>query len=76
MGDFTTVIALAAKRRGGMDGLESALAETRSRTPAEIAATPDDRILAEMTRRIFNAGFARDNVKDVVFQRYFPRDVF
>ena len=58
MGDFAKVVALAAERRGGMDGLERALAETKSRTPAEIAATPDDRILAEMTRRIFNAGFA------------------
>ena len=58
MGDFAKVISLAAERRGGMDVLERALAETRSKTPAEIAATPDDRILAEMTRRIFNAGFA------------------
>jgi 3-methyladenine DNA glycosylase Tag len=58
MGDFAKVVALAAERRGGMDVLERALAETRSRTPVEIAATPDDRILAEMTRRIFNAGFA------------------
>jgi 3-methyladenine DNA glycosylase Tag len=58
MGDFAKVVALAAERRGGLDGLERALAETTSRTPAEIAATPDDRILAEMTRRIFNAGFA------------------
>jgi 3-methyladenine DNA glycosylase Tag len=58
MGGFAKVVALAAERRGGMDVLERALAETRSKTPAEIAATPDDRILAEMTRRIFNAGFA------------------
>ena len=58
MGDFAKVVALAAERRGGMDGLERALAETKSRIPDEIAATPDDRILAEMTRRIFNAGFA------------------
>ena len=58
MGDFAKVIALAAERRGGIDVLERALAETKSRTPAEIAATPDDRILAEMTRRIFNAGFS------------------
>ncbi len=56
--DFAHIVALAAKRRGGIDGLEAALADTRSRTQAEIAATPDDRILSAMTRRIFNAGFS------------------
>jgi hypothetical protein len=35
------------------------LAKTALRAPAEIAAIPDDRILAEMTRRIFNARFSK-----------------
>jgi 3-methyladenine DNA glycosylase Tag len=79
MGDFAKVVALAAERRGGLDGLERALAETTSRTPAEIAATPDDRILAEMTRRIFNAGFASKVIAakwdgfEVAFDGFDPR---
>lgn len=55
---FATIFALAAKRKGGEAALEGLLAETAPRGPAEIAATPDDRILAEMTRRIFYAGFS------------------
>ncbi len=34
------------------------LAETRPLAPRDIAAIPDDRILAAMTRRIFCAGFS------------------
>jgi 3-methyladenine DNA glycosylase Tag len=49
---------LAAKRKGGLPALESALAGTPALDAAAIAAIPDDRILAEMTRRIFNAGFS------------------
>jgi 3-methyladenine DNA glycosylase Tag len=58
MRDFGNIIALAAKRKGGMSALERELAGTPSRDAAAIAAIPDDRILAEMTRRIFNAGFS------------------
>jgi len=58
MGDFANIVALAAERRGGMEVLERALAETRSKSPAEIAAIPDDRILSAMTRRVFHAGFS------------------
>lgn len=58
MRDFNAIFAVAAKRKGGAPALEAMLAETASRSPAEIAATPDDRILAEMSRRIFNAGFS------------------
>jgi 3-methyladenine DNA glycosylase Tag len=58
MRNFDAIFAIAAKRKGGAAALERKLAETRSRTPAEIAAIPDDRILAEMTRRIFHAGFS------------------
>ena len=58
MGRFAAIYALAAKRKGGPEALEALIAEHRPKTPAEIAATPDDRILAMMTERVFQAGFA------------------
>jgi 3-methyladenine DNA glycosylase Tag len=64
MQHFTEIFTRAAARKGGEAALERTLAETSSRTPTEIAATPDDRILAEMTRRIFYAGFSWKVVDD------------
>jgi len=64
MRQFAEIFAQAAVRKGGGAALEEILAETPSRTPAEIAATPDHRILAEMTRRIFYAGFSWKVVDD------------
>ena len=64
MGDFRKVIALAAEHKGGPAALDALLATTRSATPAEIAAIPDDRLLAEMSRRIFQAGFSWKVVDD------------
>jgi len=64
MGSFAKVIALAAASKGGMAALEKLLAESRSRSPAEIAAIPDARLLAEMSRRIFQAGFSWKVVDD------------
>lgn len=58
MRHFDEIVAMAASHRGGITALEDALATSRSRTPDDIAAAPDDRILAAMTRRIFQAGFA------------------
>jgi len=58
MRDFGEIIALAAERKGGLPALENALAGTPALSPSAVAAIPDDRILAEMTRRIFNAGFS------------------
>jgi 3-methyladenine DNA glycosylase Tag len=55
---FDAILVMAADRQGGMRALEDALAASRSLPPQEIAATPDHRILAAMTRRIFQAGFA------------------
>ena len=55
---FAEILAVAAKRKGGLDAVERLLAETPSRTAKEIAALRDDRILAEMMRRVFNAGFS------------------
>jgi 3-methyladenine DNA glycosylase Tag len=55
---FDEIFAMAAERKGGAAALERMLDQTASREPAEIAAIPDDRLLAEMTRRIFYAGFS------------------
>jgi len=64
MGSFDKVIALAADNKGGVAALEKLLADSKSRTPAEIAAIPDDRLLSEMSRRIFQAGFSWKVVDD------------
>ena len=58
MRHFSEIIAMAAERKGGMAALAQMLADTPALPPDAIAATPDDRILAAMTRRIFNAGFS------------------
>lgn len=56
--DFDTIFDLVAQAKGGAHVVEQLLAETRSRSPTEIAAIPDDRILAAMTRLVFSAGFS------------------
>jgi 3-methyladenine DNA glycosylase Tag len=61
---FADILALTAKRKGGATALEKILATTASRRPSEIAVVPDDRILAEMTRHIFYAGFSSKVVDD------------
>jgi 3-methyladenine DNA glycosylase Tag len=53
---FSTIYARAAARKGGEKVLGDLL-PTGIRTPAELAATADDRYLSEMTRAIFKAGF-------------------
>jgi 3-methyladenine DNA glycosylase Tag len=53
---FKTIRARAAKRKGGEAALATLLPKvTEQRTLATLA---DDRVLAEMTKRIFSAGFA------------------
>lgn len=64
MRSFKDIFTQAADRKGGAAALEQILAETPSLMPADIAATPDHRILAEMTRRIFYAGFSWKVVDD------------
>ena len=49
MTPFAEIFARAVTRKGGEAALERILATTAPRPPAEIASTPDDRILAEMT---------------------------
>jgi 3-methyladenine DNA glycosylase Tag len=58
MRTFADIMAMAADRKGGLRAVEALLAETPVLSRDAIAATPDDRILATMTRRIFNAGFS------------------
>ncbi len=53
---FEALFALAAARKGGPDAFELTL--PASKTPAELAAIPDDRWLAAMTRAVFQAGFS------------------
>lgn len=53
---FKTIRARAAKRKGGSAALQKLLPAKPS-TKA-LAQLSDDRILAEMTRRVFSAGFA------------------
>jgi len=57
MQSFDEIYARAAERRGGGAELEAVVAEHPANTPDELAAIPDDRWLAEMTRGVFRAGF-------------------
>jgi 3-methyladenine DNA glycosylase Tag len=53
---FDDIFALAAARKGGADAFEKTLATPK--TTAELAAIPDHRWLAAMTRAVFQAGFS------------------
>jgi 3-methyladenine DNA glycosylase Tag len=53
---FKTIRARAEKRKGGADALAKLL--PRKPDPKALARLGDDRVLAEMTRRVFSAGFA------------------
>lgn len=53
---FKTIRARAEKRKGGPAALKKLL--PRKPDPQALAILTDDRILAEMTRRVFSAGFA------------------
>jgi 3-methyladenine DNA glycosylase Tag len=55
MTPFKTIRARAARRKGGEVALAALLPEVSS--PKRLAKLGDDRVLAEMTRRIFSAGF-------------------
>jgi len=70
---FAEIFAVAAERKGGVAALEDILAKTAPRPPPEIAAMQDGRILAEMTQRIFYAGFSSKVIDDKwgVFEKGF-----
>jgi len=53
---FNALLALAAARKGGAEAFEGTLPAPK--TPAELAAIPDHRWLAAMTRAVFQAGFS------------------
>jgi len=53
---FDALFALAAARKGGAAAFELTLPTPKA--PAELAAIPDDRWLAAMTRAVFQAGFS------------------
>lgn len=52
---FADIRARAERRKGGAEALNRLLPQAPE--PAVLAALPDDRILAEMTKRVFSAGF-------------------
>lgn len=53
MRSFDEIFAIAADRHGGADALKARLPQPAT----DFAAIPDDRVLAQMTRCIFQAGF-------------------
>jgi 3-methyladenine DNA glycosylase Tag len=53
---FKTIRARAEKRKGGPKALDRLLPPTPN--PKALKKLADDRVLAEMTRRVFSAGFA------------------
>jgi len=55
MQKFATIYQRAAQRKGGPHALEELL--VTGSPPVDLTRIPDDRYLAEMTRRIFCAGF-------------------
>ncbi len=56
MKHFATIRARAARRKGGDDALIALLPKVKS--AAALARMKDDRVLSDMTKRIFSAGFA------------------
>src|SRR6266849_1784715 len=79
MTPFTTILAEAERRNGGAAGLAAVLPVAKS--PAELAAVPDDRYLSAMSLRIFRAGLKHELVDakwpafEEVFHRFEPRRV-
>ncbi len=59
---FSDIYADAVRIKGGEDALRALFSQPRA--PAEIARIPDDRWLAEMTKRIFQAGFSWDLIEE------------
>jgi 3-methyladenine DNA glycosylase Tag len=55
MPSFKTIRARAEARKGGRAGLAALLSPAPD--PAALRALPDDRVLAEMARRVFASGF-------------------
>jgi 3-methyladenine DNA glycosylase Tag len=79
MRNFSEIVGMAAGRKGGISELDEILAKSRPSDPAVIAAIPDDRILSEMSRRVFHSGFswkvvdAKWDSFEAAFDRFDPR---
>ena len=58
MRPFSEIYALAAERKGGTVALEASIAEHAPASREALAAIPDDRWLARMSRCVFQAGFS------------------
>ncbi len=56
MKKFEEIFQRAAERKGGEAELKK-LIDVKTKTPRQLAATPDDRYLAEITKAVFKAGF-------------------
>jgi len=52
---FDAIYARAAERKGGVKGLEYLVSQPLS--AAELSALPDDRVLSEFTKKVFQSGF-------------------
>jgi 3-methyladenine DNA glycosylase Tag len=74
---FKTIRARAAKRKGGEAALAALLPRVVS--PKTLARLGDDRVLAEMTKRIFSAGFVWSVIEskwpgfEAAFLEFVPR---
>jgi 3-methyladenine DNA glycosylase Tag len=58
MRDFDDIFAAAAARHGGPEALDAKLEATLPLPAEQIAAIPDDRILSQMARHVFQSGFS------------------
>ncbi len=59
---FDDILSLAAVRKGGLDAVEARLPQVK--TARELKAIPDDRWLAGLSKRVFQAGFNWRIVED------------
>jgi 3-methyladenine DNA glycosylase Tag len=66
MASFAAILE-AARTRQGAAALDARLATPK--TPAELSATPDDRYLSQMSRRVFRAGL-RHSLVDAKFPAF------
>ncbi len=58
MRSFEEILSMAAERHGGAEALEASVAGHAPKSRGELAATPDDRWLSQMSRCVFQAGFS------------------
>ena len=58
MRSFADIQAFAAGHKGGPEALEALIAPHAPKSRDELAATPDDRWLSQMSRCVFQAGFS------------------